>query len=153
MSDPNGDHSGVLKWYPEAWRDRYGDELIALLDDRYGSQPVPLAARISMMKAGWSERLRDAGVVGRSVGLEGRVRGASLVVLCGWALFVIAGAGFAKYAEHWDLVTPQHDRALPAAAFVAVQAAAAVGVVIFSMAGLIALPAFVRRIRERGGSP
>jgi hypothetical protein len=73
-----------------------------------------------------------------------------LVVLCGWALFVIAGSGFAKYAEHWDLVTPRHDRPIPSAAFLAVQAAAAAGVVVFSVAVLIALPALVHLIRERG---
>jgi hypothetical protein len=145
-----GDRSGFLKWYPEEWRDRYGDELMVLLDDHFGTGRVPLAARASMMRAGSTERLRCAGIIGRSVNPERRVRGASLVVLCGWALFVIAGSGFAKYAEHWDLVTPRHDRPIPSAAFLTVQAAAAVGVVIFSVAVLVALPALVHRIRERG---
>ena len=27
---------GVLRWYPVAWRRRYGAELIAMLDDTYG---------------------------------------------------------------------------------------------------------------------
>ena len=145
-----GDRSGILKWYPEEWRDRYGDELMVLLDDRFGTGRVPLAARASMMGAGSTERLRHAGIIGRSVNRERRVRGASLVVLCGWALFVIAGSGFAKYAEHWDLVTPRHDRPIPSVAFLAVQAAAAAGVAIFLVAVLVALPALVHRIRDRG---
>ncbi len=103
-----------------------------------------------MMKGGTTERIRGAGIVGTSVGPERRLQGASLVVLFGWSLFVVAGCGFAKYAEHWDLVTPHHDRGVPSAAFVAVQAAAAAGVVIFSIAALLALPAFVQHIRVQG---
>ncbi len=150
MRSSRGDRSGILRWYPEEWRARYGDELMALVHDRYGTGRVPLTARASMMRAGSAERLRHAGIVGGTVSHERRVRGASLMVLCGWALFVIAGSAFAKYAEHWDLVTPRHDRSIPSAAFVAVQVAAAAGVVLFSVAVLVALPALVRRIRERG---
>ena len=81
------------------------------------------------------------------------MRGASLVVLCAWALFVVAGSGFAKYAEHWDRVTPLHDRAVPSDAFTAVQVAAFTGVVIFCVSTLVALPAFVRFIRGHGWAP
>ena len=152
MRNAWGARSGIPKWYPEEWRDRYGEELMALLHDRYGTDRVPLVARVSMVKAGSTERLRYSGVIGGKVSHERRIRGASLVVLCGWAIFVISGSGFAKFAEHWDLVTPGRDRSIPAPAFVTVQAAAAVAVVIFSVAVLVALPALVHRIRERGWS-
>jgi hypothetical protein len=36
-----------------------------------------------------------------------RVRSGSLLVLCGWALFVIAGSAFAKMTEQWVGATPQ----------------------------------------------
>ena len=153
MTGGTASHSGVLKWYPRTWRDRYGDELVSLLDDTYGDQQVPLRTRLSMMKAGSTERLRWVGFVGDSVEPDRRVRGASLVVLCAWALFVVAGSGFAKYAEHWDRVTPLHDRAVPSDAFTAVQVAAFTGVVIFCVSTLVALPAFVRFIRGHGWAP
>lgn len=150
MNGASRGHADVLKWYPKMWRDRYGDELVALLDHTYGDQPIPQRARFSMMRAGSTERLRGAGFVGNSGGPESRVRAGSLLVLCAWALIVVAGSGFAKFAEHWDLATPAHDRALAASAFNVVQAAAAAGVVIFVAAALVTVPSFLRLLRTGG---
>jgi hypothetical protein len=78
------------------------------------------------------------------------VRGASLLVLCAWGIFVIAGSAFAKYTEHWPLATPHGDYRVPAAAMVAVQAAAAAGVLVIVIAGLLTLPALVGLVRSEG---
>jgi hypothetical protein len=67
-------------------------------------------------------------------------------------VFIVAGSAFAKYTEHWPLATPQADHWLPAAAMAAVQAAAAAGVLIVIVAGLISLPALVELIRSDGWS-
>jgi hypothetical protein len=50
--DPN-----VLRWYPPAWRRRYGEELMALLQDTYGDEPIPLRARLSLIQSGTRERV------------------------------------------------------------------------------------------------
>jgi hypothetical protein len=48
----------VLRWYPSAWRRRYGKELVALLEDTYGDQPLPLRCRLSLIHSGTRERGR-----------------------------------------------------------------------------------------------
>jgi hypothetical protein len=48
----------VLRWYPAAWRRRYGEELIAMLDDTHGDDELPRAARMSLIRSGLIERVR-----------------------------------------------------------------------------------------------
>jgi hypothetical protein len=48
----------VLRWYPAAWRRRYGEELIAMLDDTHGDDELPQAARRSLIRSGLIERVR-----------------------------------------------------------------------------------------------
>ena len=147
-SHPRPHHD--LKWYPRGWRDRYGADFEQFLEDRYGDGPLPLSARLSMVRSGSLERLRSGGIVGSSVDPDTRVRGASLLVLCAWGVFIVAGSAFAKYTEHWPLATPPVDHWLPATGMAAVQAAAAVGVLILIVAGLACLPAFVQFMRSEG---
>lgn len=142
--------SRSVNWYPRTWRERYGADFEQFLEDRYGDGPLPLSARLSMVHSGMVERLRSGGIVGASVDPGTRVRGASLLVLCAWSVFIVAGSAFAKYTEHWPLATPQGDHWLPATAMNAVQAAAATGVLIVIMAGLACLPAFFELIRSEG---
>jgi hypothetical protein len=145
-----GQFERFLTWYPARWRARYGDEFVALMEDTYGDGSVSLSTRFSIMRAGSAERLREIGRGGGDDTPGQRVRSGSLLVLCGWALFVIAGSAFAKMTEHWVGVTPRGDRTLPMHAYDAVQVAASVGLVIVLVAGVIALPAVPPFLR-RGG--
>jgi hypothetical protein len=148
--DRNVEHSGALKWYPHAWRDRYGDDFMMYLHDRYGDGPLPLAAQLSVIRSGTAERLRSGGITGSPVDPDTRIRGASLLVLCAWVFFVVAGSVFAKYTEHWPLATPPGDHWLPAAAMSAVQWAAAAGALIVIVAGVLTLPALLGLIGSDG---
>ncbi len=123
------------------------------LQDRYGDARVPMSARLSMIRCGTVERLRAGGVIGSSVDSSRRIRGASLLVLCAWGLFVLAGAAFAKYTEHWPLATPQADRRVPDMAMGTVRTAAVAGVIIVLVAGAITLPALVSLVRTDGWRP
>lgn len=49
----------ALRSYPAAWRRRYGEELIALLEDTYGDAPLPLKCRMSLWGFGITERGRE----------------------------------------------------------------------------------------------
>jgi hypothetical protein len=140
----------LLKWYPARWRARYGGELVALMEDTYGDGPVPLSSWLSIVRAGAAEHLRDIGVGDGGETPAERVRSGSLLVLCGWALLVIAGSAFAKMTEHWVGATPQGDRALPVNAYDLVQVAAGVGLVVFLVAAAIALPAVPAFLRGGG---
>jgi hypothetical protein len=48
----------VLRWYPAAWRRRYGEELIAMLDDTHGDDELPRPTRMSLIRSGLIERVR-----------------------------------------------------------------------------------------------
>ncbi len=151
--DPDGNRSRALKWYPRAWRDRYGDDLAQYLADRYGDGHIPMTARLSMIRSGSVERLRTGGIIGTSGDPDMRIRGASILVLLAWGVFVVAGSAFAKYSEHWPLAMPRHDYWLPAAAMFAVRLAAVAGLLILLVAGLLTLPALVDLIRSEGWKP
>ena len=120
------------------------------MEDTYGEGSVPLSSRFAIMRTGVAEHLREVGLGGGEETPGERVRSGSLLVLCGWALFVIAGSAFAKMTEHWVGATPQGDRALPINAYDAVQLAASVGLVIVLVAAAIALPAVPQFLRDGG---
>jgi len=68
-------------------------------------------------------------------------------------MFIVAGAAFAKYTEHWPLATPSVDHRLPAVAMGAVQAAGLTGALVLVTAGLVVLPALVQLVRSDGWRP
>lgn len=145
------DFERLLRWYPSAWRARYGDEMTALLRDMYATAGrIPLRARLGLMRAGLEERTREAGMVGPAGGPEGRVRGGAVLVLCAFALFLVGGAVFAKFADGWSGGTPVRDLALPHAAFGLVVAAAVVAGALVLVAAALVVPAFMRLVRSGG---
>jgi hypothetical protein len=139
----------VLRWYPPAWRERYGDELSALLDDLYGDGRVPARAQVGLARAAMGERLRAADLVGSSE-RSAAARAGALVVLGAWAVFVLAGSVFAKFAEHWQEMTAPSRQSVPAAAYDVVFIAAVVGAALVLAGSIVALPALVRWARAGG---
>ena len=142
------EYEHVLRWYPAAWRARYGDEMDALLHDTYAvAGSIPLRARLGLARAGLTERAREAGVLGPAGGPSGRVRGGSLLVLCAFALFVVGGAMFAKFTDQWSGATPRKDLRLPTTGFDIVVVAAVVAGALVLMAAAVVVPALVRLVR------
>ena len=74
----------LLKWYPSRWRARYGEELVALMEDTYGEGSLPLSSQLSIMRTGATEHLREMGLGGGEDTPGERVRSGSQLVLCGW---------------------------------------------------------------------
>jgi hypothetical protein len=140
----------MLRWYPSAWRARYGDELAAMIEDDLGGKAPTVGFRWSMARAGVAERLRATGVVGDSVPPSGRVRGGALTVLCAFALFVIPGVGFAKLSEHWDEAFTHGSRHLPAVSYNLLAALAGVCGVAVLLGVATVLPDFLRFVRDGG---
>ena len=95
-----------LRWYPRSWRARYGDELTALLDDEYG-RSMPARIRLSLVSGGLRQRARQSGLAGDAVPAADGVRAGALVILGAWVAFVVAGASFAKFSEHFDEALPR----------------------------------------------
>lgn len=143
----------LLRWYPPAWRARYGEGLIALLDDEYGGHPPPLV-RLELVTSGLRERARQAAVAGDSHPPADGVRAGALMVLAAWSAFVVAGASFAKFAEHFDEALPHTLGAhhAPDLAFTVMQTVAGVVSVLVVAGALLATPAFLRFLRAGGWS-
>jgi hypothetical protein len=140
-----------LRWYPKAWRARYGDELIALLDDEYNCN-LPVKVRLGLVTSGLEQRTRQSGLIGDSLPAVDRVRAGALVILAAWTAFVIAGASFAKFSEHFDEALPHNAGAhqLPDLAFTVLQSVAGIASVLVLTGALLAAPAFVRFLRTEG---
>ena len=140
----------LLRWYPPSRRARYGDEMTALVEDTHDTGDVPFRQRVAIAWAGTVERARAAGVLGDSAGPNERVRAGSLLILCAWALFIVAGSIFAKFTDNWFGMTPSMHRGIPDASYTAVQWAGGVGVLQVLVAAAIVVPAFVRLLRQGG---
>jgi len=145
------DPARLLRWYPPAWRARYGDELVALMEE--GAEGGPTArVRASVAWAGLRERGHAAGYFGDGPAPD-RLRGGSLVVLGAWTAFVVAGAAYAKLSEHFDRALPVSARRWPQGAYDAVVVLAVAGAAIVVVGLAAALPAFVRYLRTDGWGP
>jgi len=141
---------GLLRWYPPRWQERYGDEFDALMEDTLGERPPTPRLRLAVALAGLRERGRESGIVGDSTPPADRARVGSLLVLCAWAAFVVAGSSFAKLSEGFGLTGPTRTASLSSGAYrtVTVVAIVACLVVMFGMA--IAVPSFLRFLRAGG---
>ncbi|HWF17303.1 MAG TPA: hypothetical protein VG244_14045 [Acidimicrobiales bacterium] len=138
----------LLRWYPPQWRDRYGGEMAALLEDTYAAaSDVPLRQRVGLIRSGLAERARGTGLVGWSEDPDQRVRGGSLLVLCGWAFYLVAGAMFVKDADRWFADRSHTTRWVAAAGFNVVGVTIVVGTLAVLLAAVLVLPAFVRLVR------
>ena len=143
----------LLRWYPRAWRARYGEDLIALLDDEYGGHP-PALVRLGLVTGGLRERARQAAITGDSAPPVDGVRAGALMVLAAWSAFVVAGASFAKFSEHFDEALPHTMGAhhIPDLAFTVLQTVAGVVSVLVVAGALLAAPDFVRFLQAGGWS-
>jgi hypothetical protein len=141
----------LLRWYPPSWRARYGEELKTLLEDEYGGH-LPMLVRLSLVSSGLRQRARQSGLTGDAAPASERAKAGALLVLAAWSAFVIAGASFAKFSEHFDEALPQRMSAhrVPDSAFTVLQTVAGVASVLVLAGALVAAPSFVRFLRAGG---
>jgi hypothetical protein len=137
-------------WYPAGWRDRYGDELLAMIED---TSPEARGWRLHLSLA-WSgarERLRELGLDGRDAPLHERHRVGPRIVLCAWAMCVFAGLCFAKLTEHWQDAGPVVHRSAGAIdSYRLLIALAVAGSALVGVAGVLLIPSLVAAIRRDG---
>jgi hypothetical protein len=142
--------SWLLRCYPRRWRERYGDDVRAYLEDTYPDR-LPLRAGASLVVGGVRERARDAGGLGATSSAD-RVRGGALLVLVAWAAFVVAGSSFAKLSEHFEVSLPAGAHTVPDVAYTCLLAVAVLTAVAVAVGLLLAAPALLRFI-SGGGWP
>jgi hypothetical protein len=138
----------ALRWYPARWRSKYSQGMVALLEDTYGTGRVPLKVRLGLVKSGSSERARETGLIGSAASPLERQRAGSLLVLCGWGAFMLAGALFAKFSDNWGAADTKADRALVITLYGVVQWAGAAGALVVLSAAMLALPSLIRMLRS-----
>jgi hypothetical protein len=93
----------LIRLYPRAWRDRYEEEFVALLEE----SPTSVGDVFDVARGATDAWLRPQVVSGMSEGrlvVVARLRGSMLMVLWAWALLVVAGVGFQKMTEYDDFV-------------------------------------------------
>jgi hypothetical protein len=137
--DPRLDR--LLRWYPRAWRERYGDEFLAMVEDTLDGRPPGWRLRLGVVWAGLRERGHQARWAAPRVlrGLTGTW----------WRVFV---AGYILAILPYELrVSPPPARAWQVtAALSALTAVVAVAGAAVLAGTLAALPAFVRFLRAGG---
>ena len=134
--------ASLLRWYPLAWRDRYGEELLALIQDTLEEGHPAWRLRLGVAWGGLRERGRQARhAAAASVRRRaGRDRWGT-VLMAGLVCAVVPG----------QLVSaPFPARAWQAVALGALLTAVAVTGAMVLAGGLAALPALVRFVRAGG---
>jgi len=134
----------ALRWYPAAWRSRYGSELTALLEDTYG-QSLPWQCKLSLCREGLAERLRPPGP-----GTREGVRAGWLLALWAWAVFVLAGGGFVNLTDNWRSAAPAGGVSLAGFGYDLACLAGVAGCVIVTAGMAVCLPAAARFLRSGG---
>ncbi len=84
----------LLSLYPEAWRDRYGEEMSALLDET----PPSITATLDLLRGALTAHLRPLA----SSAPAARARNTIAQVLGCFIVFCVFGSGFAKTTENYD---------------------------------------------------
>jgi len=134
--------ASLLRWYPRAWRDRYGEELLALIQDTLDEGHPAWRLSLGVARGGLRERGRQArhaaaASVRRRVGPDR------------WGTVLIAGlvcaVGSGQLAS-----APLPARAWQAVALGALLTTVAVTAAMVLLGGLVALPALVRFVRAGG---
>jgi hypothetical protein len=136
--------ANLLRWYPRAWRERYGEELLALIQDTLDEGRPTWRLRLGVIWGGLRERGRQAGQAARA-GAVKRLASSNL----GGITFV-AGSIIALLPENLSQSPPPARGWEAVAAFDAVLAAVALTGAVVLASGLPALPALVRFLRAGG---
>ena len=120
-ASPEGRAAWLLRWYPRAWRDRYGEEFTELLISDMAERPRSLSRTLDVARGGIVARLADAGLCGfpaagpheadstvAAQGAASRARAASLASLSAClAVFVVVGAAmWSQLTVGWQWSAP-----------------------------------------------
>jgi hypothetical protein len=133
----------LLCWYPRAWRERYGDELLALIQDTLDEGRPRWRLRLGVISGGLRERVHQAGqAVGAAIK---RPSGLDL-----WAKMLAAGTIVAILPQNLSESPPPARGWQAVAAFDALLAAVALTGAVVVASGLATLPALVRFLRAGG---
>jgi hypothetical protein len=137
----------LLRWYPRAWRERYGDEFLAMVQDSLDGERVRWRLRLGVARAGLRERGHQAALAVKQAAKRLAARGG--MVRRGWMSFV-AGYVFASLPLDFKASPPPARAWQATAALDAEIAIAVLGGVALLAIGFLSWPAFGRFLRAGG---
>ena len=113
MSDPGEEEADaarrarqLLRWYPRAWRDRYGEEFAELLISDIAERPRSAARTLDVARGGIVARLAGTGLCGIPVAGEQPARCLAALGAC-LAVFVVVGAAmWSQLTVGWQWQAP-----------------------------------------------
>ena len=93
-----------LRWYPKAWRERYGEEFVDHLEQELADRPINLGRTINIAYKGLVARVSDIGLSNDEVSSEGLTRAAlgtsvalialmAVIMLDFWSRAMLAWSG------------------------------------------------------------
>jgi hypothetical protein len=136
----------LLCLYPTTWRERYGEEFAALLDD---CQLPPLYL-LDIVQGALDARLHEAQLTGRILPMMNRTRRAEITIFCAWIAFVVAGLAFQRMSEYDDFQNAGATYPVIGVAYIAIQVGAAIALLAVLVGGVpIALFAFTHALEQR----
>jgi hypothetical protein len=130
----------LLRWYPRAWRERYGEELLALIQDSLQEGRPAWRLQLSVIWGGLGQRGRQAR----------RAAAAALKAAVSDKGFLINAAGLVCGLGLAGFTSLPSTRTWQPAALDAVLAAVALTGALVLAGGLVAFPALVRFLRAGG---
>lgn len=131
----------LLSLYPEAWRDRYGEEMSALL----AQTPPSITATLDLLRGALTAHLRPLSGSAPAARVKATI---AHVVGC-FIVFCVFGSGFAKTTENFDYTEHVHPLLGISHSVIWVAAIAAAGALALAAAPLaLASLAVARRTRE-----
>jgi hypothetical protein len=89
---PAGRAARIVRWYPRAWRDRYGEEFAELLIADIEERPRSFARTADVIRGGIAARLAGLGLGGFAADAAGQVRANLVSLACCLSIFLGLGA-------------------------------------------------------------
>lgn len=122
----------LLRLYPQAWRRRYGPEMLALLED----DPPGVRGLCSLVIGAADAHLRPRAQWRGALAPQVRARLSLAGLFCCWIALSLAGGAFAKETEEPSYAAAERHHVLLAVSRHAIIAAAAIGAAAIAIGGL-----------------
>jgi hypothetical protein len=134
----------LLRWYPRAWRERYSEELLALIEDTLDEGQPTWRLRLGLAWGGLRERGHQAWHAAKAVAAK------RSTMVSRWLTAVVAGSILANLPQQLKTSPPPARAGQASMALDALAAVAVVACLMVLAGGLAALPAAVRFLRTGG---
>jgi hypothetical protein len=97
----------LLRCYPRAWRERYGEEFAALLMEEWSERPRCARRTADVMASGLVARLSGAGMTGGLLDCAAQARASLAALVCTLAAFLALGVSmWAQLTIGWQWSAP-----------------------------------------------